>query len=73
MDATANAGIKRYIIVSALDIRDRSKAVPDWYNEDDLKMSARVFGAIGPYLEASEFPLLRSDLHFLPAFSVDQR
>lgn len=29
-DATAKAGVKRYIIVSALDLRDKTKAEPDW-------------------------------------------
>lgn len=53
MDATAEAGVKRFIIVSALDMRDReNKPVPDWYDENDKKLSERVWGAIGPYMRA---------------------
>lgn len=52
-DATSQAGVKRYIIVSAIDVRDReNKPVPDWYNEDDRNRSERVWGAIGPYMKA---------------------
>lgn len=52
-DATAQAGVKRYIIVSAIDVRDReNKPVPDWYNEDDRNRSDRVWGAIGVYMRA---------------------
>lgn len=56
-DAAADAGVKRFIIVSALDVRDKSKAQPDWYDEKDQVMSGRVWGAIGPYLEASKLGL----------------
>jgi nucleoside-diphosphate-sugar epimerase len=53
MDACAEAGVKRYIIVSALDMRDReNKPVPDWYDEGDLKRSAGVWNAIGAYMRA---------------------
>ena len=52
MDAAAEAGVKRFVIVSALDVRDRSRPAPDWYNENDLKTSERVWGAIKPYMEA---------------------
>lgn len=48
MDATAKAGVKRYIIISAVDVRDReNKPKPDWYNDDDVKVSDRMWGAIG--------------------------
>lgn len=53
MDATAEAGVSRYIIVSALDVRDREgKEVPEWYNDGDKERSDRVWGAIGPYMKA---------------------
>lgn len=53
MDAAAEAGIARYIIVSALDVRDREgKPVPDWYNDADKALSDRVWGAIGVYMKA---------------------
>jgi nucleoside-diphosphate-sugar epimerase len=53
MDATAKAGVKRYIIVSALDVRDRqNKPEPEWYNDEDRDRSNKVWGAIGAYMEA---------------------
>jgi len=52
MDATAKAGVKRYIIVSALDVRDREKPMPEWYDDDDKQRSDRVWKAIGAYMEA---------------------
>ncbi|KAE9989657.1 hypothetical protein EG327_002420 [Venturia inaequalis] len=53
MDATAEAGVSRYIIVSALDVRDReSKPIPEWYNDDDKARSDRVWGVIGAYMKA---------------------
>ena len=56
-DAASRAGVKRYIIVSALDVRDVKKALPEWYDEADRSMSTRVWKAIGPYLEASKLHL----------------
>jgi len=52
MDATAAAGVRRYIIVSALDVRDRSREEPQWYDDADRQRSERVWGAIGPYMAA---------------------
>lgn len=53
MDATAEAGVSRYIIVSALDVRDREgKGIPEWYNDDDKARSDRVWGVIGVYMKA---------------------
>lgn len=53
MDATAKAGVKRYIIISAVDVRDReNKPKPEWYNDDDLDRSNKVWGAIGVSLSA---------------------
>lgn len=52
-DACAQAGIKRYIMVSALDNRDRkNKPVPEWYNDEDLARSDKSHGAIGAYYDA---------------------
>lgn len=49
MDATAKAGVtKRYIIVSAVDVRDKqSKPEPEWYNDSDRDRSNKVWTAIG--------------------------
>ena len=53
MDATAQAGVKRYIIVSAIDVRDRqNKPEPEWYSDADRERSNRVWNAIGAYMEA---------------------
>ncbi|KAK4983945.1 hypothetical protein LTR50_006897 [Elasticomyces elasticus] len=53
-DSIAKAGTcKRFIIISALDVRDReSKPEPEWYNDNDRQSSDRVWGAIGPYMHA---------------------
>lgn len=53
MDATAKAGVKRYIIVSAIDVRDReNKPEPEWYNDADRERSDKTYGAIGAYMGA---------------------
>lgn len=52
MDATAKAGVKRYIIVSAVDVRDKeNKPEPDWYNDEDRDRSNKVRSALGFYME----------------------
>ena len=53
MDATAKAGVKRFIMVSAIDIRDReNKPEPEWYNDADRDRSSRVWDVLKPYMEA---------------------
>ena len=53
MDAAAEAGVRRYIIVSALDVRDREhRPRPDWYTEESKVRSEKVWAAIGPYMRA---------------------
>lgn len=59
MDALAEAsraepGIvgRRFVMVSAVDVRDRSKAVPDWYGDEDRKISDKAWGSIGGYMAA---------------------
>ncbi|QIW96354.1 hypothetical protein AMS68_001872 [Peltaster fructicola] len=53
MDATAKAGVKRYIIISAIDVRDRqSKPQPEWYNDADKERSDKAWSAIKAYMEA---------------------
>ncbi|KAK5130499.1 hypothetical protein LTR08_001979 [Meristemomyces frigidus] len=53
MDATAQAGVKRYIIISAIDVRDRQgKPEPEWYDDGDRQRSERVWNMIGPYMQA---------------------
>lgn len=43
---------KRFVSISALDIRDREKPVPEWYNDDDKKRSEMIWKGIGVFLEA---------------------
>jgi len=39
--------------VSAMDVRDREgKGEPEWYNDADRNTSKRMWGVIGPYMEA---------------------
>ncbi|KAK6440744.1 hypothetical protein LTR95_003043 [Oleoguttula sp. CCFEE 5521] len=52
MDATAQAGVKRFIMVSAVDIRDRSKPAPEWYNDDDKAKSDKMWEALASYCQA---------------------
>ena len=52
-DAIAESKTRRFIIVSAIDVRDReSKPVPEWYNDDDQALSGRVWSSIGAYMKA---------------------
>ena len=51
-DAAAAAGVKRFLMVSAVDTRDLQKSQPSWYNEDDKARSDRSHEAIGKYYDA---------------------
>lgn len=54
MDATAQAGVgKRYVIISAIDVRDRAaRPEPEWYDDADRERSDKTWGAIGAYMLA---------------------
>lgn len=52
MDACAEAGVKRFITVSAMDVRDHSKPAPDWYDDGTKERAAKVLNAIRPFMEA---------------------
>jgi nucleoside-diphosphate-sugar epimerase len=54
LDALAAADVpsKRYVAISAADIRDRERPVPDWYSDADARLSDRMWGIIGPALRA---------------------
>ncbi|KAF6823716.1 hypothetical protein CPLU01_11256 [Colletotrichum plurivorum] len=55
MNALSKARVdsRRYIVVSALDVRDHEgKPVPDWYNEADRKLTDRMYAIIGPIIRA---------------------
>lgn len=52
-DATAKAGIKRFVVVSARDVRDRkNKPRPSWYTDEDEKYSDKAWAGIGKYFQA---------------------
>lgn len=42
------AGVKRFVMISAVDVRDRSKPAPAHYTDESKSMSDRVWKAIGP-------------------------
>lgn len=46
-DAMEQAGVKRLVLVGALDVRSRDKGWPEWYSEEDKKTSDKVWGSIG--------------------------
>jgi nucleoside-diphosphate-sugar epimerase len=47
------ASPKRFVAVSAVDVRDReNRPAPSWYTPDDAALSDRVWGAIGTYMQA---------------------
>lgn len=50
--AAASKVGKRVIVISALDVRDRSRPTPSWYGESERKGSERLWQALGPYMEA---------------------
>ncbi|KAI9663493.1 MAG: hypothetical protein M1831_002502 [Alyxoria varia] len=53
MDAAKQAGVKRYVVISAIDVRDRDgKPTPDWYNDVSKDRSDKVWGFIEPYMRA---------------------
>lgn len=52
MDACAEVGVKRFITVSAMDVRDHSKPAPQWYDEGTKERAAKVLDAIRPFMEA---------------------
>lgn len=51
-DAASEAGVKRFVMVSAVDVRDKSKGTPEWYTEVSKKRSDDSWKAIGTYYKA---------------------
>jgi nucleoside-diphosphate-sugar epimerase len=53
---TTDTGVespKRFVMVSAVDVRDRdNKPVPEWYTDADKERSDKGWGAIGVYMKA---------------------
>lgn len=47
MDACAEAGVRRFVSVSMLDLRDReNRPVPEWYTPADVEGSNRIWGGV---------------------------
>lgn len=67
-DAMEQAGMKRLILIGALDVRSRDKGWPEWYSEEDKKASDNVWGSIG----SCAFPSLCLKLLLLIKFLMLQ-
>lgn len=52
MHAAQNAGVARYVMVSAIDVRDRDKGWPDWYTDSMKAVSERMAGPLARYGKA---------------------
>ncbi|KIS68428.1 uncharacterized protein UMAG_03517 [Mycosarcoma maydis] len=57
-DAIEQSGIaeshefRRFLLVSAIDVRDKSKPPPTWYQQQDKDRSEKTRAAIGAYMDA---------------------
>ncbi|TVY82996.1 UPF0659 protein [Lachnellula suecica] len=52
-DAMALAGgTKRLLLISTIDARDREKAVPSWYGEEDVRTGEQLWGMLPLYMDA---------------------
>jgi nucleoside-diphosphate-sugar epimerase len=51
-DAAIAAGVRRFVLVSAIDVRNRDKPPPEWYTKEDLAVSDRMWNAIPEYMKA---------------------
>ncbi|SJX63761.1 uncharacterized protein SRS1_14509 [Sporisorium reilianum f. sp. reilianum] len=57
-DAIEQSGIaktpdfRRFLLVSAIDVRDKTKPPPSWYQQADLERSEKTRNAIGAYMDA---------------------
>ena len=51
-DAAEAAGVKRFILVSAIDVRNRDVPPPNWYTKEDIERSDMMWQAIPEYMKA---------------------
>jgi nucleoside-diphosphate-sugar epimerase len=51
-DAAISAGVRRFILVSAIDVRNRDKPPPAWYSKQDLEVSDEMWNSIPEYMKA---------------------
>lgn len=47
-----SADFRRFLLVSAIDVRDKTKPPPSWYQQPDLERSEKTRKAIGAYMDA---------------------
>ncbi|SPO32553.1 related to UPF0659 protein C216.03 [Ustilago trichophora] len=47
-----NQDFRRFLLVSAVDVRDKTKSPPSWYQKPDLERSEKTRSAIGAYMDA---------------------
>ena len=58
-DAIEESGIakkeefRRFLLVSAIDVRDKTKPPPSWYQKADIERSEKMRSAIGAYMDVS--------------------
>ncbi|KAN0060794.1 hypothetical protein ACQY0O_007453 [Thecaphora frezii] len=48
----SKGGFRRLLLVSAVDVRDKTRPPPEWYSEADIEVSERMRNAIGAYMDA---------------------
>jgi len=63
-DAAEQAGVRRFVMVSAIDVRNRDNPPPEWYTKEDIEASERIWKAIPEYMKAklaSEEDLYKRD------------
>lgn len=48
----ASQTFRRFLLVSAVDVRDTEHTKPDWYGEEDFKTSKRMRDTLGAYMQA---------------------
>ena len=51
-DAAIQAGVRRLLLVSAIDVRNRDLPPPEWYTKEDIERSDRMWRVIPEYMKA---------------------
>lgn len=51
-DAMEAGNVKRLVLIGAVDIRDRSKGYPDWYDDDDSEYEYQGVIPLTAYMDA---------------------
>lgn len=53
-EAVKLANVKRFLLISAVDTRDRSGPLPAYYDEEDIKVSDKMWGKLASTLLCSD-------------------